>query len=308
MILPENDIEILQKDTLDKPLLTNGVKSLIFVDNDFNLTSSQITDFDTWFSAYSTTDNEVNPVHGVKTLQASPQEDTYNTSLLGFTYKLFDGKIRATFSVEMTNENYKRFRYMSGQDVSLMYVDRNNNIHSYLNPDDGLYYGFQLNLVDVQKKELKDEPTLYKIYIEFKEENELNDNEGINALDWNINYLFTKEVLIVPSEVSDTRLYITVTYNGEGVNDIVYTDVSIYDENNGEITVTAVYLHGDGYYFINLLTPSITIGRIEISNRKYIGCARYVVEQTVPPEEVIIDETTDQNLRNEENTENLTSE
>jgi hypothetical protein len=248
-----------------------------FVTEKKNLFAStdDVEDPDFWQALLE--NNDLTPLHYVKEIEFLDEETFYQESRHDFTYKLRDGKQRQKIKYTWTLEKHQVVDEMSGTDLYVIPYDRNKNV--YLVEDGGYLRGIKTTRLQLEKfiYATESEPSWSVLDIEYKELATVIHNAGFRLED--IDRLFMSLNI---EYIDQDTLNFSASYNGDEIDSIQSSDVTVTDNVNGVLTFSLFNYLGGVYQLSGFSLPLIC-GKLEVLSTLYLGCTSYIVKVVVTP-------------------------
>ena len=248
--------------------------------NGFEFSSEEdFQDIDVWQQAMN--DGNITPLHYIKEVQPQDQETEYQESIQDFSYRTFKGKYRHRLNYVWTLDKHKLVELMSGGSLPVFHYDRNNNISGTSNGSGGVK-GFTTTRIVLEKmiQATQSDPAFSPLDIEYKDSDELNVNGVIKKVEWQPTDIDRLFMSITVEFVDSDNLNFSASYNGEPVEDIEDSEVTVTDYLNGVLSFSTFEL-GSGTYQLSGFSNTLTSGKLEVITDLYLGCNKYRVTITV---------------------------
>lgn len=243
----------------------------------FTIAYANRGDLTVWQQALK--DGNLTPLHNLLEKEDNNTEETYNESILGFTYLSDQGEYKNKLNYNLDLEKHKALDAISGADLDIWYYDYNRNFYCTTDDNKTTIRGFSSERIALDKLSLAttQAPALTIIDVELKDSDELNkrgvvENFGISPTA--IDRLYASiDILYIDA----STINFTAKYKGEDLNDIEASGVTVIDNVNGELPFSYFnYLGGVYRMTFNTPTNPITGGSIKIISDIYLACVNYV--------------------------------
>jgi hypothetical protein len=249
------------------------IGGILICEPDFTIPIADINDVDSWYTEMLA--NQFTPLHNVKEFEPLDKETGLNESLQDFTYETYKGQYRNKSKFDWSIDYHKLVNELNGTNKYVIYYDLNWNI--YATSDDGVNLrGFKTNRLILEKLlfSIGTTPAFSVLDIELYDSDELNVNGVVQKVDWNPEDLDRRFINIKVEYIDQNTLNFSVTHNGENIDDISSSDVTVTDERNGVLTFS-LFSYLGGVYQLSGFSDNLISGKLEVLATLYIGCVAY---------------------------------
>lgn len=278
-----------------------NISGVFLAKKDFTITTAELSSNTVMYDAFE--DGDIIPLHIAQSIVNSNEETIIQNSLQDYDYKIREGKYKHTLRFDWAEAYHSIVDSYSGTDLYVIYYDANNNL-ILAEESSGVYRGIKTDSLILQKQLLFTSGS----EIAYSDLNiELASNETIKviAIDWMpelIDKLFIQVTVVL---AGSDFINFTVKNKGANIDTVQAEDVTIIDDQNGEITgIVVSYLLG--IYQASNFSSSITTGCLTVSTPIYLGRNKYTATISVIVESNMTDEYSNNILDEYDN--NLISE
>jgi hypothetical protein len=255
------------------------IRGIFITNKDFSIPVDDFTDLETWRQGLE--DGNIVPVYYIQEFEDRSEETIYGESLQDNTYYNRAGKYRHLFKFDFSDERHQTLEALSGTDLYVYYWDINWHIYGCREGDN--VRGFKTNRIILEKQVWAsgNNPMLSPLDIEWKDSNDWNQNGYVEKVTWNPNNIDRLFLSIEIVSISSVWLNFTAKYNGQFINDIEASGITLTDDINGELTFS-FFNYAAGIYQLSDFSDNLTYGVLQVVSNIYLGCASYRVESYVP--------------------------
>jgi hypothetical protein len=261
---------------LNKASLGN-ITSLLLTTSDFTLSVSDLQDEDTMFNYML--NGDVFPLHNVFDVVTQTKQIVYTDSLLDNSFRSYRGKDAFTAKYNIRPDYRQLISQFNGHDKDLRLILCFNNEYYLTTQTGSNQRGFKISDINIEDIEiLNDFNTPLRIELADKSE---RDSEVLTNSGYKINNI-DRRILSIQTEATADIISLNIEYLGNGITGIVADEITVEDQQYGELTFTT-FVPGAGIYQLSdfkfgVSSVSLTGGCISIQTEGYIGRQKYTVE------------------------------
>jgi len=251
-----------------------NIRDIFITKKDFTFTEADLVDDTYFFNAFSNLD--IMPIHKVLDLIPENEEPVIYKSLQDYPYLERKGKYKHTLKFDFDLAFHQIIESYSGSDLYIIYCDSARHIIA-TEVSEGIYRGLTTDMIELNKPDIftkGSQPAFSDLQIALRYPEEITESGKIFQVNWLPSEIDKAFINLRVEAIGSDYINFTVRFNNLNVTTIGTSDVTLTDENNGDINGFFLNQLG-GVYQLQLSEPLITTGCLTINSNVYLGKARY---------------------------------